>query len=86
MGQTRWDKEWPRPRHTRHVWVIDDQTPLAMPYQGLVLEWRSHAYRWFAFVVYVVLDKEQRVRIITEWIPAARLKAVKTSPSRLPLW
>lgn len=81
MGQSRWDKEWPRPRHTRHVWVIDEQTPLRMPHQGLVLEWRRHSYRWAALVAYVVLSKEQQPqRVVTEWVPTTRLRGGEESP------
>lgn len=52
MGQRRIDQEWPAPRNTRHVWVLgeDRATP---PFQGLVIAWRRHSYRWSALVVHV---------------------------------
>lgn len=84
MGQSRRDKEWPRPRFTRHVWVLEAHQPLRMPHQGLVLDWRRYAYRWSAFVAYVILTGDhQPERVVTEWIPISRLRAVKRHPDRL---
>lgn len=52
VAARRKDREWPRPRHTRHVWIRSEST-LLPPTQGLVLEWRRHSYRWSALVQYV---------------------------------
>jgi hypothetical protein len=51
-GQSWKDREWPKPRHTRFVWVSQPGLQVA-PVQGLVLDWRRHSYRWSALVVTV---------------------------------
>lgn len=49
-----------------------------------MLEWRRYAYRWSAFVAYVILTGDhQPERVVTEWIPISRLRAVKSHPDRL---
>ena len=80
MGQRRVDKEWPRPRHTRFVWVSPPglQVP---PVQGLVLDWRRRSYRWSALVV-TVLEQDGRQTVVQEWVEAERLLPVKSDPNR----
>ena len=65
VGQRWKDREWPKPRHTRFVWVAQPglQVP---PAQGLVLDWRRHSHRWSALVVTVQLDEHGRPVIVQE--------------------
>ena len=79
MGQNRKDREWPRPRHTRFVWVRQSGT-LTPPVQGLVLDWRRHAYRWSALVVTVRLEDGRPV-VVQEWVEAERLSPVRSDPN-----
>jgi hypothetical protein len=58
----------------RHVWVRPAFVPVELP--GLVLDWRSTPEGWQGLVNYV--DREGR--IVTEWLPAANLRPVKTAP------
>ena len=80
MGQRRVDKEWPRPRHTRFVWV-SQPGPQVPPVQGLVLDWRRHSYRWSALVV-TVQEQDGRSVVVQEWVEAERLRPVKADPNR----
>lgn len=78
MGQSRRDKEWPRPSTTRHCWIKSADN-LSAPTQGFVLLWTRHSYRWSALVVYVVDG-----RIVQEWMPKERLAPVRPRPTDLP--
>lgn len=78
-------QEWPRPRLIRHVWVLDAQQPLRMPHQGLVLEWRRLAYRWSAFVAYVILIGDHHPeRVVTEWLQSADSVPARATPTGSP--
>ncbi len=79
MGQNRKDREWPRPRTTRFVWVTQPG-PQVPPVQGYVLDWRRHSYRWSALVVTVRLE-EGRPVVVQEWVAAGRLRPVKADPN-----
>jgi len=84
VGQNRRDREWPKPRHTRFVWVSQPglQVP---PVQGLVVDWRRQSYRWSALVVTVHTDDEGRPVVVHEWVEAERLRPVKSDPNRRQL-
>ncbi|NYI47674.1 hypothetical protein BJ993_004754 [Nocardioides aromaticivorans] len=43
---------------------------------GLVLEWRSGDKGWEGYVMYA--DREGRM--VMEWLPAANLRPIKSSP------
>ena len=58
----------------RHVWVRPAFVPVELP--GLVLDWRSTDEGWQGLVNYVDRDG----RIVTEWLPAANLRPIKTAP------
>ena len=79
MGQNRRDKQWPKPRSTRFVWVAQPglQVP---PVQGLVLDWRRRSYRWSALVVSVRVEDGQPV-VVQEWVDVERLKPVRSDPN-----
>ncbi len=83
VGQRRRDREWPRPRHTRHVWVRSEST-LVPPVQGYVLEWRRQSYRWSALVLYTRETPEASVEYVQQWLPAERLRPVKADPNERP--
>ena len=78
VGQRR-DRGWPKPRHTRFVWVTAPgrQGP---PVQGLVLDWRRHSYRWSALVVTVRIEDGQPL-VVQEWFDADRLRPVRSDPN-----
>lgn len=92
MGQSRRDKEWPRPRHVRHVWVrgTDLQDP---PRPGLILGWQQRGHQWEAFVAYVddpaeVSHMQGRTepltgdtRVVQAWIPMERLTPIRSDPN-----
>lgn len=80
MGQSRKDREWPRQRSTRFVWVAQPG-PQVPPLQGLVLDWRRSSYRWTALVVTVHPDEEGRPLVQHEWVPAERLRPVRADPN-----
>ncbi len=79
MGGRRVDKEWPKPRRTRHVW-IRSAGRFRAPRQGLVLEWRRHAYKWHALTLFVE-DEDGPPRFVQQWFPAADLSPVKSDPN-----
>lgn len=78
MGQSRRDREWPKPKHTRFVWVSQPGVQVP-PVQGLVLEWRRHSYRWSALVV-TVHDEGGRPVVVQEWIEAEQLRPMRADP------
>ena len=82
MGSRHKDCEWPRPRHTRRVW-IRNESKLLPPIQGFVLEWRRHSYRWSALVLYVREDGVSPPKYVQEWLPAERLWPVTSNPNLL---
>lgn len=58
----------------RHVWVRPAFVPVELP--GLVIDWRSGDQGWEGLVSYA----DRNGRIVTEWLPAANLRPIKTSP------
>ena len=80
MGQNRRDRQWPRPRRTRFVWV-SRPGPQVPPVQGYVLDWRRHGYRWWALVVTVSSEEAPPV-VLQEWLPAERLRPVRSDPNQ----
>lgn len=54
------------------------------PRPGLVLDWRRHSYRWTALVVTVQL--ESGARVVQEWVPAERLRPVRSDPNSRSLY
>jgi hypothetical protein len=58
----------------RHVWVRPAFVPVELP--GFVLAWRSTADGWEGLVTYADRDG----RIVTDWLPAANLRPIKSSP------
>ncbi|WP_375425256.1 hypothetical protein [uncultured Friedmanniella sp.] len=85
MGQSRKDREWPRPRTTRFVW-ISQPGPQVPPMQGLVLDWRRQWYRWSVLLVTVRADGQGRPVVVQEWVEAERLTRVRADPNRRQLW
>ena len=57
---------------------------LTPPVQGLVLGWRRHSYRWSALVVTVRVENGRPV-VVQEWVPAERLRPVRSDPNRREL-
>jgi len=84
VGQRRVDKEWPKPRSTRFVWVAQPG-PQVPPVQGFVLDWRRQGYRWSALVVTAVLDGGGRPLVVQEWVDAEQLRPVRADPNRRQL-
>jgi hypothetical protein len=80
MGSRRADREWPRPRTTRHVWIRSENR-LDPPTQGFVLESRRHSYKWFALVQYVQQEKDGPTVYAQQWFRAERLWPVKSDPN-----
>ena len=80
MGQRRVEREWERPRNTRHVWLRPNST-LEAPCQAFVLAWVRHSYRWQALVVRVDQSQPGNERIVQEWVPLERLAPVRTDPN-----
>lgn len=56
------------------MWVRPALVPTELP--GLVLDWRRTPDGWQALVTMV----ETRGRVVTEWVPAERMRPVKSSP------
>jgi hypothetical protein len=85
MGQRRVDREWAKPKTTRHVWVAQEgvQAPLV---QGFVVEWRRYSYRWFALVLTVRVPKEAAPVVKMEWLRAEQLTPVKSDPNDGRAW
>lgn len=72
---------WLIPDTTRHVWVLREQRWL-VPWQGYVIAWRRHSYRWSAWVVYVPHD-DPSGQEVHSWIPRERLLPVWSVPDDL---
>ena len=85
MGQSRKDREWPTPATTRHVWVAQEGVQVP-PIQGFVVDWRRHAYRWWALVLVVQQPKEGGPVTLMEWMPVERLTPVKSNPNDGQSW
>lgn len=79
MGMSRRDREWPRPRHTRFVWIKAEST-LVPPVQGLVLAWNRHSYKWSALVAYVQ-EADDGAVFVQQWFPIERLIPVPSNPN-----
>ena len=79
MGSRRADREWKRPRVTRHLW-IRSESRLLPPTQGFVLEWRRQSYMWSALVQYVKEEPEHPPLLLAKWFPAERLWPVRSDP------
>jgi len=60
----RVDKEWPRPRNTRHCCVLLGRSA---PVQGFVVAWRRHSYRYSALVAYVELTSDGQDQLVQRW-------------------
>ena len=72
---------WPPPRNTRHVWILGTgiHTP---PVQGFVVAWHRHSYRWSCLCCWVeTIDGADQ--LIQRWLPAERLRPVRTDPNRI---
>lgn len=83
MGQSRAERTWPRPRSTRHVWVrLKAKHPLEPPVQGLVIAWRRRSYQWQALVIVIDASGEEPVAIQL-WLPADRMRPVRTDPNTI---
>lgn len=80
MGGRRVDRQWPRLRSTRHVWIRSTSS-LEPPTQGFVLEWRRQSYKWSALVQYVQQSKDGPAVYVQEWLPLDRLWPVKSDPN-----
>lgn len=76
-----WQREWPQPRNTRHVWVIGEDR-LTPPVQGFVLAWRRHSYKWSALVVRVD-ETGDGATTLQGWLPAERLRPVRADPNKV---
>lgn len=74
-------ESWLIPRTTRHVWVLREHRWL-VPYQGFVLSWRRHSYKWSALVVYVAGD-DPETPVVQKWVPRERLLPVRSVPEDL---
>lgn len=72
---------WPRPRTTRHAWLIDDEDRNAPPRQAFVLEWERRGYQWRARVLFAEELSDGTTAFIQQWVPAGRLRPVKADPN-----
>jgi len=79
MGQRQADREWPKPRNTRHVWILGTGLHVP-PVQGFVVAWNRHSYRWSALVVYVE-QVDELEQLVQRWLPVDRLRPVRTDPN-----
>lgn len=74
-------ERWSIPATTRHVWVLR-QHRWQVPFQGYVLAWRHHSYRWAALVVYVDTDDPEKP-VVQKWVPKESLVPVRSVPDEL---
>ena len=82
VGHRRADRTWPTPRATRHAWVhVHGGPPRPAPVQGFVIEWRRHNYRWWANVLFVEQDADDRPAARTRWVEVDSLTPVRSDPS-----
>lgn len=82
MGsRPRKNERWLIPRSTRHVWVLRSQR-WEVPYQGYVIAWRRHSYKWAALVAYVMEDVEGKP-LVQRWLPRDQLLPVRSVPDEL---
>ncbi|QTF71244.1 hypothetical protein [Arthrobacter woluwensis] len=83
MSKPRRDRLYPKPRHTRHVWILDNDEPGTQPRQVLIVEWRRQAYKWRARIVYVIeVQGSEEPAVVDRWVPAELLKPVPADPNR----
>ncbi|WP_109507343.1 hypothetical protein [Nocardioides speluncae] len=69
---------WPDYKPVRFV-LIRRRMRWERPYQGLLVEWRRHSYRWFALVAFVDDDGAMVMR----WLPADTLLPIEVDPNVL---
>jgi hypothetical protein len=74
-------ERWPIPRTTRHVWVLRDHR-WEVPWQGYVIAWRRHSYKWSALVAYVDESDPERP-LVQRWVPRDKLLPVRSAPEDL---
>lgn len=75
MNRSKRDR-WPPYKPGRHVLVLRHHR-FERPWQGLLLEWRPHSYKWYARVNYVQDDGVE----VTRWMPASRLYPLDVDPN-----
>lgn len=63
---------------TYHVWVARRFHPASRD-PGLVIDWRDGPDGWVALVSYVDRQTTEH-KVVTEWVPAARLTPVPWKP------
>lgn len=80
MGQSRAERTWRKPRHTRHVWVkLATEHPHQPPFQGLLLAWNEGYTQ--ALVIYVD-DLNPSEPVAPRWVPREQLRPVPADPNR----
>lgn len=82
MSKPRRDRLYPKPRHTRHAWYLEDNEPGRQPRQVLIIAWRRHSYRWAARIVYCVEIEGSEPAVVDCWVPAETLRPVPADPNR----
>ncbi|WP_144628957.1 hypothetical protein [Arthrobacter woluwensis] len=85
MSLPRRDRLYPKPRQTRHAWLLEGDPPEAQMRQVLIVEWRRHSYKWRARVVYVIesVSGSEEPAVVDRWVPAEVLRPVKSNPNTL---
>ena len=75
---SRRDK-WPAYRPTRHVLILRKRR-FERPWQGYVVDWKHHSYRWEALVVYQdeTLDGAP---LVWRWFPVEQLRPLYPDPN-----
>lgn len=80
MGHNRPKRDrWPAHDPTRWVF-IEHGLRFDRPWQGFVIDWRRHSYRWSALVTYID-DRQDGAPLVQKWFPVELLRPVEVDPN-----
>ena len=71
--------KWPAYRPTRHVLILR-QRRYERPWQGYVVDWKHHTYKWEALVIYQdeTLDGSP---LVWRWFPVEQPRPLYPDPN-----
>lgn len=78
MNRPKRDK-WPAHEPTRFVF-ISHGTRFERPWQGFVIDWKRHGYKWSALVAYMD-ESDEDLPLVQRWFPLDELRPVTVDPN-----
>lgn len=78
MNRPKSDR-WPAYNPTRHV-LIERDFRNDRPWQGFVVDWKRHGYKWSALVVFID-ESVDGMPLVQQWLPIEKLRPMQTDPN-----